>query len=97
MSAPRFEAEWITAQVVDEFGDWNPDDDTYAHSTHATLEAAQAAATAGSKAAGIVEWCRVAEYHFNPELGIPARSEAAWDTVRIWHGDWDGNFTEGSV
>lgn len=90
----RFEAEWITAQHIDEFGDWNPDDDDYAYSTHPTLEAAQAAAIAGSKAAGVVDWCRVAEYHFNAELGIPARCDAAWDTVRAWTGDWEGNWDQ---
>ena len=60
------------------------------------LEAAKAAAIAESKAANCVEWWRVQEERFNPELGIPRRSPAAWDTTRTWHGDWQGNSEEES-
>lgn len=42
----------------------------------------------------MLEWVRVAEECFNPELGIPKHHEAAWDVVRVWHGDWEGNWCE---
>jgi len=90
----RFIAEWIAAQHHDERGEWDPDRDEYVGSTHATLEAAQAAAISESKKAGVVEWVKVEEQTFNAELGIPRRSEAAWDVTRAWHGDWDGNWEE---
>lgn len=93
-TAPRFEAEWISAQHHDEFGEWEPDRDEYSCSVHSTFEAAKAASIAGSKRANVVEWCRVSEVHFNSEIGIPARHQAAWDTVRVWHGDWQGNWDE---
>jgi hypothetical protein len=91
----RYEAEWIAAQHIDkDTGEWDPDRDEYVGSTHATLEAAQRAAIEGSKNAGVVEWCRVAEETFDPSLNIPRRSSAAWDTTRVWHGDWEGNWSE---
>lgn len=94
ITAPRFIAEWISAQFHDESGEWEPDRDEYSCSTHQTLEQAKAAAIAGSKKANVVEWCRVSEECFNDEVGIPARNPAAWDTVRVWHGDWQGNWDE---
>lgn len=90
----RFRAEWIDAQHHDEHGDWDPDRDEYVGSTHATLEAAQKAAIAGSKKANVVEWVKVTEERFNPSLRIHRRSDAAWDTVRVWHGDWVGNWQD---
>lgn len=93
-TSPRFIAEWISAQFHDEHGEWIPDQDTYSISVHKTLEEAKAAAIAGGKKANVVEWARVSEDHFNSEIGISARSPAAWDTVRIWHGDWQGNWDE---
>lgn len=90
----RYIAEWIVAQHNDEHGEWEPDRDEYVGETHATLEAAKTAAIAKSKAANCVEWWRVQEERFDPELGIPRRSPAAWDTTRTWHGDWQGNSDE---
>lgn len=90
----RYTAEWISAQHEDEFGEWEPDRDEYMGSTHATLEAAQRAAIDGSKQANVVEWCRVTEERFDSSLGIPRRSPAAWDATCLWHGDWNGEWSE---
>lgn len=91
----RFEAEWISAQYHDpDTGEWQPDRDTYEAQNCPDLATAQRVAIERSKAAGIVEWVRVTEYAFDPELGIPARSAAAWDVVRQWSGDWSGNWEE---
>ena len=90
----KFVAEWIAAQHHDDSGEWIPDDDEYVVSVHATYEAAEKAAIAGSKSANVVEWWAVNEEQFVPELGIPQRSSAAWDTVRRWCGDWAGNVDE---
>lgn len=93
-TSPRFIAEWISAQHHDASGEWIPDDDEYSITYCRDLEEAKRVAIANGKACNVVEWARVTEEHFNAELGIPARSPAAWDTVRIWHGDWQGNWDE---
>lgn len=90
----RFEAEWIAAQHHDQNGEWEPDRDEYVTQGCANLAAAQRIAVERGKAANVVEWARVTEYAFNPKLGIPARSPAAWDAIRVWHGDWQGNWDE---
>lgn len=90
----RYSAEWIVKQHNDEFGEWDPDRDEYVGSDHDTLGAAIAAAIAESKKANVVEWWRVVEERFNAEIGIPRRHPAAWDTSRVWHGDWSGNIDE---
>ena len=90
----RYSAEWIVKQHNDEFGEWDPDRDEYVGSDHATLGAAVAAAIAESKKANCVEWWRVTEERFNPEVRIPCSNSAAWDTTRVWHGDWAGNIDE---
>ena len=90
----RYVAEWIAKQFVDENGDWEPDRDEYVAKDCRSLEDAQRVAISESKKLGIVEWCRVSVEQFNPELGIPRRSSATWDTVAIWHGDWEGNWNE---
>lgn len=94
--SPRncFIAEWIAAQHVDEFGEWEPDMDEYRMQDCATLEEAKRVSVERGKAANVVEWARVSEMQFDPDLGIPARSAAAWNTVRIWSGDWQGNWDE---
>ena len=98
MSDVRFTAEWIKAQHTDPVtGEWNPDRDEYVGQTFSTLKAAQSAAIRESKRANVVEWCRVSEERFNAELGIPRRSDAAWDTVAVYHGDWDGNWNRESM
>lgn len=91
----RFVAEWIAAQYHDpETGEWEPDRDDYRVERCRDLEHAKQVAVARGKAANVVEWARVTEYAFDPELGIPARHEAAWDAVRQWTGDWEGNWDE---
>jgi hypothetical protein len=90
----RFTAEWIEKQHLDEHGDWNPDDDEYVGQVYKTLEQAKLVAAKESKRAGIVEWCRVTVEEFNPDLGIPRRSDAAWDHISTWSGDWEGNWDE---
>ena len=90
----RYVAEWIEAQHVDEFGEWNPDRDEYAGRNCPSLALAKAVAIRESKRCGVVEWCRVTEEVFNPDLGIPRRSDAAWDVVCTYHGDWSGNWSE---
>jgi hypothetical protein len=88
-----FDAEWIVKQHHDPVtGEWIPDDDEYVGQSFATLEQAQQAAVRESKAVGAVEWCCVRQKEFDASLGIPRRSEAAWDVVAVWHGDWDGNW-----
>jgi hypothetical protein len=96
MSNPdvRYSAEWISKQHCDESGEWEPDRDEYACSSHETFESAKADAIASSKAANCVEWWRVCEERFDASLGIPRRSAAAWDTTRTWSGDWQGNCDE---
>ena len=90
----RYVAEWIEKQHVDEHGEWNPDDDEYCGRDCKSLAEAQRVAIEESKRAGACEWCRVTVEEFNPSLGIPRRSSAAWDTVELWHGDWEGNWNE---
>ncbi len=84
--ANRFEAEWITKQHIDEYGDWQPDDDEYACSRHKTFEAAKAAALAGARASG-VEWYRVYEqaHICDDDDTVPY-----WQNVRHWVGDFEG-------
>lgn len=93
-TSPRFVAEWISAQHHDETGEWIPDDDEYSVQYCKTLEDAKRVAVEQGKKANVVEWARVTEQHFMPELRIPARNSAAWDDVGIWHGDWQGNWDE---
>jgi hypothetical protein len=93
-TSPRFRAEWISKQTHDEHGEWLPDEDEYSIQYCRDLKEAQRVAVVNGKACNVVEWARVTELHFDPELGIPARSPAAWDDVRIWHGDWQGNWDE---
>jgi hypothetical protein len=93
-TSPRFIAEWISAQHHDDAGEWLPDDDEYSIQYCSDLKEAQRVAVANGKSCNVVEWARVSEQHFNAELGIPARGDAAWDTVRVWHGDWQGNWDE---
>jgi hypothetical protein len=90
----RFEAEWIAAQYHDEHGEWQPDHDDYRAENCPDLETAKRVAVERGKAANVVEWARVTEYAFDPDLGIPARCEAAWDIVRQWSGDWQGSWDE---
>lgn len=94
MSDQRFTAEWVSAQHLDEHGDWNPDDDEYRGRGCPCLATAKIVAIMESKRANVVEWCRVTVSEFNPTLGIPRQSDAAWDTVATWHGDWEGNWTQ---
>lgn len=93
-TANRFEAEWIAAQHNDEHGEWDPDRDEYVARNCVTLEEAKRVALAQSKAANVVEWVRVTEYAFCPELKIPPHNPAAWDAVRVWHGEWSGEWSE---
>lgn len=90
----RYIAEWIEAQHKDEYGEWNPDDDEYVGRNCKSLEEAQCVAVAESKRCGVVEWCRVTVEQFNPSLDIPRQCSAAWDTVAVWHGDWQGTWDE---
>lgn len=69
----RFVAEWISD--MDDEGT-----DKSATSYHQTYEAAQAAAIAGSKKAGVIEWTGVREQQWK---------EDRWQTVQRWTGDWD--------
>jgi hypothetical protein len=87
-SKTRFVAEWIVAQHFNEIGDYEPYRDEYGESTHATLEAAQAAAIASSKAAGVAEWVAVREQRLetHDSEGRPWRR---WETVRRWYGDYE--------
>ena len=94
MSDTRFIAEWIVRQHIDERGEWEPDRDEREFSTHKTLAEAQEAAIAGAKKAHVVEWCAVEEETYNASLGIPRRSPAAWDSLRTWCGDYEGNWVE---
>jgi hypothetical protein len=79
--AVRFEAEWIAKQHADANGEWNPDRDEHAVSSHATKEAAETAAIRESQRAGQCEWILVAEQKF---IGYE------WIDQRRWTGDWDG-------
>ena len=98
MSEKRFTAKWIKAQHADpETREWDPDLDEYVGQTVSDLESAKKIAIKESKAAGVVEWVGVTEEEFNQSLGIPRRSDAAWDTVAVWYGDWGGNWTRESV
>lgn len=90
----RYIAEWIEKQHVNEFGEWESDRDEYVGKDCKTLAAAKRVAITESKRCNVVEWCRVTVEQFNPDLGIPRRSSAAWDTVAVWHGDWQGNWDE---
>jgi hypothetical protein len=90
----RYTAEWIERQHVDEYGEWNPDDDEYRGMDFDTLEKAKVAAVKYGKQAGVCEWARVTVEQFNPSLGIPRRVGAAWDVIAVWHGDWEGNWDE---
>lgn len=93
-TTPRFFAEWINKQHVDEHGEWEPDRDEYMKQLCRNLDEAKLVAVAMGKKANVVEWARVAEENFNAEVGISPRHPAAWDTVRVWHGDWQGNWDE---
>jgi len=90
----RYVAEWIERQYKDEYGEWDPDRDDYRGMDCKSLEDAQAKAIAFGRLANAAEWARVTVKDFNPDLGIPCRSSAAWDTVAVWHGDWEGNWNE---
>lgn len=93
-SDTRYTAEWIAAQHHDENGEWEPDRDEYVGRACKSLADAKRLAVVESKRCNVVEWCRVTVEQFNPSLGIPRRSDAAWDTVAVHYGDWDGNWQE---
>ena len=90
----RYIAEWIAAQHLDKHGEWDPDMDEYGERCAPALELAKAIAVRESQKCNVAEWCRVTVEIFNASLGIPARSDAAWDVVATWHGDWAGNWQE---
>lgn len=95
-AAPRFWAQWIAKQFHDENGEWIPDNDEYQQRLCRDVETAKRVAIDEGKRCNVVEWARVCEENFNPEVNIPAWHSAAWDTVRVWHGDWQGNWDEES-
>lgn len=90
-TANRFTAEWIHRQHETD-GEWDPDLDEYMSCRCASLEDAKRVAIEESKRAGCVEWVAVMEEAYNDELGLSPRSDAAWDVVGRWSGDWDGNW-----
>lgn len=90
----RYTAEWIVAQYHDEHGEWEPDRDELMKQPCATLQIAKSIAVRKSKKANCVEWCRVSVEQFNTSLGISRHSDAAWDTIAIHSGDWQGNWSE---
>lgn len=70
----RFVADWI--EDMDEDGPGKE-----GRSVHQTYELAHAAAVAGSKKAGAIEWVRVREQEYDAKRG--------WHTVARWTGDYD--------
>jgi hypothetical protein len=90
----KYYAEWCRAQHVDENGEWNPDDDEYVSRLCSSVDEAKRVSVEESQRCNVVEWCRVTVVQFNPALDIPKVSPAAWDTIAVWHGDWQGNWEE---
>lgn len=78
----RFTAEWIEEIARDANGEWDPDRDKYAVSTHRTVEAAVEKAVRESKTHGTC-WARVAV-----EVCV-ARTLAGgrWEEIDAWTGD----------
>ena len=80
MSKHRFVAHWI--EDMDDDGT-----DKQSSSVHDTFDAAHAAALAGSKRAGAIEWLAVRE-----QIWMPDREDSrigCWDTVNRWTGDYE--------
>lgn len=94
MSDTRYWAEWVSLERHNEFGEYDPDGAEYSRIPCRSLEDAKRIAVERGKSAGVAEWARVTQEDFLPELGIPKKSDAAWDTVAVWHGDWSGNWNE---
>jgi hypothetical protein len=94
MSDTRYWAEWISAEKPNEFGEFDPDGVEYSRIPCQSLEDGKRLSIERGKKANVTEWARVTEEVFLPELAIPKRSDAAWDTVCQWHGDWQGNWDE---
>jgi hypothetical protein len=80
-AAHRFRADWVAS--------WRQQDadvgldPTYDSATFPTREAAEAAAIANGKKAGVIEWIGVREQRYD----ITTRD---WETVERWTGDWSG-------
>ena len=89
----RYIASWVERDESPP-EDFDPDAVVYGRVIFPTLEDAQKYADKRGKARGILNWTQVLEETFNPELGIPARSDAAWDVTARWYGDWSGEWTE---
>jgi hypothetical protein len=94
VSDTRFWAEWISGEKPNDFGEFDPDGVEYSRVQCRNLDEAKRVSIARGKAMNISEWARVTEEVFLPELNIPKRSDAAWDTVCLWYGDWQGNWDE---
>ena len=77
----RYRAQWVAKQHIDEYDFWEPDEDEYRVSYHASKDEAERAAIVASKQADQCEWINVAEQKF-------IRRE--WVTQRLWSGDWEG-------
>lgn len=73
----RYLADWIVD--MDDMGETTAD-----RSSHTTLEAAQAAALAGSKRTEACEWARVRE-----QVWVGDKRLGHWETVATWTGDYD--------
>lgn len=91
MSDTRYIAAWVKRDGSPS-GEFDPDAVEYGYAAYTSLETAQREAIRLGRQYNVMEWVRVSEEAFNPDLGIPRRSEAAWDTVAVWHGDWEGNW-----
>jgi hypothetical protein len=89
----RYIAEWVKADNSPP-GEFDPDSQVYGRAAYDSRGLAQREAIRLARTYNVTEWVRVAEETFNAELGIPKHSDAAWDVVRVWHGDWDGNWVE---
>lgn len=76
----QYVADWVI-EMDDE------ETDIRARSTHATFKAAHAAAVAGSKKAGALEWISVREQKWVPDSAD--KRIGRWETTRRWTGDWD--------
>ena len=96
MSDTRYIAAWVKRDGSAP-GEFDPDAVEYGHAVYPSLDKAQQEAIRLGRQYNVMEWVRVDEEAFNPGLGIPRRSEAAWDTVRTWHGDWDGNWNDDNL
>lgn len=79
----RYIADWI----IDMDDDGTAED----RAVLSSFEAAKAHAIREGKRAGAIEWWAVREQEF---IGCNDGGPPYWQTVRRWHGDWDGNYDE---